>query len=42
MDLKIGRLSWIFWVGLTCNHKYPFKEAKGDLTIEEEKAVVSM
>lgn len=34
------RLSWIFWVGLKCNHKYPFKkETKGELIMEEEKAV---
>lgn len=37
--LKIGKLSWISWVGPKCNHIHLYMETEGDLGHTEEKAI---
>lgn len=37
--LKMGKLSWIIWVGPKRNHIHPYMETEGDLGHTAEKAV---
>ena len=30
------RLSWIIWIGLNCNHKYPYKRERGRLDFRRQ------